>query len=126
MDISTPVRQTPRIGASDFVFTTNGKTPISGWSPAKKRLDTLASIKPWRLHDLRRTVATGLQRLGVGLQVVEAVLGHVSGSRAGVVGIYQRHDYAKEKRSAIETWGAHVIALVDGCRLNAGQVVAHS
>jgi hypothetical protein len=54
-----------------------------------------------------------LQRFGVTLQVTEAVLGHVSGSRAGVVGIYQRHDYANEKRAALEAWGAHVMGLVE-------------
>jgi integrase len=104
----------PRIASSPFVFTTNAKTPISGWSRAKSELDGLASISPWRIHDLRRTVATGMQRLGVGLQVVEAVLGHVSGSRAGIVGIYQRHGYDAERRAALEAWGAHVTALVAG------------
>ena len=92
----------PRIATSDLVFTTNGKTSISGWSHAKDRLDTLAPIASWRVHDLRRTVATGLQKLGTPLQVTEAVLGHVSGSRAGVVGIYQRQNYANEKRAALE------------------------
>jgi integrase len=104
----------PRIGSSDLVFTTNGETPISGWSRAKAELDALAKIAPWRLHDLRRTVATGLQRLGVTLPATEAVLGHTSGSRAGLVGIYQRHDYASEKHAALESWGAHVMALVEG------------
>jgi integrase len=100
----------PRIAGSEFVFTTNGRNPISGWSNAKEQLDTLA--QPWTIHDLRRTTATGLQRLGTALQVTEAILGHTAGSRAGVVGIYQRHDYAKEKRAALEAWGAHVMALV--------------
>ena len=59
-------------------------------------------------------MATGLQKLGVRLEVTEAVLNHVSGSRAGVVGIYQRHDWADEKRAALNAWGAHVMALVDG------------
>jgi integrase len=108
------VQQLPHVSKSQFVFTTNARTPISGWSRAKAELDTLAKIDPWRVHDLRRTVATGLQRLGIGLQFVEAVLGHVSGSRAGVVGIYQRHDYDAEKRAALEAWGAHVMALVEG------------
>jgi integrase len=98
---------------SELVFTTNGKTPISGWSKAKRSLadDDLPS---WTIHDLRRTVATGLQRLGVGLQTIEAVLGHVSGSRAGVVGVYQRHSFDKEKIAALEAWGAHVMALSKG------------
>jgi integrase len=108
----TVLQQCPLIGNSDFVFSTNGRTPVSGWSRAKDRLDEIAKIEPWRIHDLRRTVATGLQKLGIGLQVVESILGHVSGSRAGVVGIYQRHTYDAEKRAALEAWGAHVIALV--------------
>jgi hypothetical protein len=69
---------------------------------------TAAPLVPWTLHDLRRTVATGLQRLGVRLEVTEAVLNHVSGSRAGVAGVYQRHDWAVEKRAALDGWAAHV------------------
>jgi integrase len=65
-------------------------------------------------HDLRRTVATGLQRLGVRLEVTEAVLNHVSGSRAGVVGVYQRHDWATEKRTALVAWATHIERLVAG------------
>nr|WP_069624737.1 site-specific integrase [Methyloceanibacter marginalis] len=107
-------------GDADYVFTTNGKTPISGWSKAKGELPELA--EPWVLHDLRRTVATGLQRLGVSLTVIEACLGHVSGSRAGVVGVYQRHSFGAEKAAALEAWGAHVVALVEGKK--PGKVVA--
>jgi integrase len=99
----------PRV--SDFVFSTRGTTPVSGWSKAKTMLDHNvaalnggAPLPSWRLHDLRRTVATAMQRLGVSLQVVEEVLGHVSGSRAGVVGIYQRHGYRQEKRAALDLW----------------------
>jgi hypothetical protein len=57
-------------------------------------------------------MATGMQKLGVTLQVVEAVLGHTSGSRAGIVGVYQRHNYATEKQAALEAWGKHVMALL--------------
>ena len=63
------------------------------------------------VHDLRRSVATGLQRLGIRLEVTEAVLNHVSGTRAGVVGIYQRHDWSAEKRAALDAWARHVLAL---------------
>ena len=105
----------PRIkGDEDFVFTITGSTTISGWSKIKTDLDEYIGIEPWRIHDLKRTVATGLQRLGIGLQVIEAVLGHVSGSRGGVVGVYQRHSFDKEKAAALEAWGAHVAALVEG------------
>jgi integrase len=95
----------------EYVFGGTGRPPAS-WSRIKRDyLDTDVKIAPWRIHDLRRTVATGLQKLGVPLPVTEAVLGHVSGSRAGVVGIYQRHDFAAEKRQALEAWADHVAGL---------------
>jgi integrase len=100
----------PRLG--DFVFTANGTKPISHWSQPKLRLDGASGVTNWRIHDLRRTAATGMQRLGVNLQTIEAVLGHMSGSRSGVVGVYQRHSFDAEKRAALEAWGAHVMALV--------------
>ena len=74
----------------------------------------LRAPERWTLHDLRRTLATGLQKLGVRLEVTEAVLNHVSGSRAGIAGVYQRHSWADEKRAALDAWGAHVAALVEG------------
>jgi integrase len=111
----------PRIGEGELVFTITGKTPVSGWSKAKTALDEKATasnkgraLPDWRLHDLRRTVATGLQRLGTNLQVIEAVLGHVAGSRAGVVGVYQRHSFDAEKRAALNVWARHVEQIVSG------------
>jgi integrase len=98
-------------------------TPFSGWSKAKSALDIASGVSGWWLHDLRQTLATGLQRLGVRLEVTEAVLNHLSGSRAGVVGIYQRHDWAEEKRSALDAWSAHLLAVADGRQIDA-KVVA--
>ena len=95
---------------------------FNGFSKAKAALDARSGVTDWRLHDLRRTAATGLQRLGVRLEVTEQVLNHVSGSRAGIVGVYQRHDFAVEKRAALDAWGAHVLALVEG-RAAMGNVV---
>jgi integrase len=117
--LSAPARSllesVPSGEKGDFVFSVNGgRSPITGWSIGKARIVASAKINPWRIHDLRRTVATGLQKLGVNLQVIEAVLGHVSGSRRGVVGIYQRHSFDAEKRAALEAWGAHIIGLVEG------------
>ncbi len=87
---------------------------LTDYSNIKRRLDqTLPPMPGWVLHDLRRTVATGLQKLGVRLEVTEAVLNHVSGSRSGIVGVYQRHDCAAEKRSALDAWGRYVEALVN-------------
>jgi integrase len=97
----------------EFVF--RGRAGVfNGFSKAKTTLDENSGVKDWRLHDLRRTLATGLQKLGVRLEVTEAVLNHVSGSRAGIVGVYQRHEWKDEKRAALTAWGAHVAAIVEG------------
>jgi integrase len=101
------LRSLPQFG--DLVF-----GPFNNWSKAKAAMDARSGVTNWRLHDLRRTAATGLQRLGVRLEVTEQVLNHVSGSRAGIVGVYQRHDFASEKRAALDAWGAHVQAIVEG------------
>src|SRR3546814_14570287 len=69
-------------------------------------------LPPWRLHDLRRTLATNFQRLGVRFEVTEAVLNHVSGSRAGVAGVYQRHDWKDEKRNALNDWNKHLVCVL--------------
>jgi hypothetical protein len=81
---------------------------------AKRRLDQLSGVEGWRYHDIRRTVATGLQRLGVRLEVTEAVLGHISGSRSGIVGVYQRHEYRDEKAAALAAWGREVERILSG------------
>ena len=84
-----------------LVFPGERGTPFSGWSKAKSALDTASGVSGWWLHDLRRTLATGLQRLGVRLEVTEAVLNHLSGSRAGVVGIYQ--GTIRQRRNALHS-----------------------
>ena len=103
----------PRIGGTDLVFP-GERGVFSGWSKSKDRLDRRSGVTDWTLHDLRRTMATGLQRLGVRLEVTEAVLNHVAGSRAGIIGVYQRHTWSDEKRAALNAWGAHVAAIVAG------------
>ena len=107
-----------------LLFSKTGTTSSSGYSKAKARLDSaiaklaaeqgIAPPAPWRVHDLRRTLATGLQRLGVRFEVTEAVLNHVSGSKGGVAGIYQRHDWADEKKAALQAWADHVECLLTG------------
>ena len=122
------IKETKRVASDALVLPGAASTPFSGWSKAKAALDRAvadargASLAPWSVHDLRRTVATGLQRLGVRLEVTEAVLNHISGSRAGIAGVYQRHDWATEKRAALDAWAAHVLAAAEG-RSATGNVV---
>jgi integrase len=111
------LRGVPRRDDRDFVFgSSNG--PFQGWSNAKAALDArmaaalkaergdAAKLIAWRLHDIRRTVATRLGDHGVLPHVVEAILNHISGHRAGVAGIYNRAIYAAEKREALNGWAA--------------------
>ena len=107
-----------------YVLTTTGKTPISGFSKMKTRLDRFVeglrdgdALAPWRLHDLRRSMATSFQRLGVRFEVTEAMLNHVSGAKSGVAGIYQRYDWAAEKRDAAELWAMHLRKVLNPAKL---------
>lgn len=112
------LRARDRFNGRALVFGSRG--PFSGWSKAKASLDGRMSATPghapeaWRLHDIRRTVATRLADLGVLPHVVEAVLNHVSGHKAGIAGVYNRSSYAPEKSAALTQWARHVVALVDG------------
>ena len=109
------INSLPRMAGAKFLLSTTGKSPCSGFSKAKLRLDKeMSDVAPFRLHDLRRTCATGMARLGVPLMVVEKALNHVSGSFAGIVATYQRHTYAEETKSAFIAWGDFVAGLVDG------------
>jgi integrase len=115
--LSSAVRDLlPEERVGEFVFSTDGgKRHVAGFAKVKVAFDAVLELKEkWRWHDIRRTVATGLQRLGVALTVTEAVLNHVSGTRGGIVGLYQRHDYDEEKRKALDGWAAYLAALLAG------------
>lgn len=105
----------PRHDGGRLTFENSIRTAPSGFGRMKQRLDKALGeeFPAWTLHDLRRTVATGMQAIGVQPVVIEAVLNHVSGSRAGIVGVYQRHSYAAEKKAALDAWAAHVMGLVE-------------
>lgn len=117
MPLSAPAREflrglapeASRHRADGLILPGAAGTPFAGWSKSKGALDraiTKARVKaaaeageapaalvPWNVHDLRRTVATGLKSLGVRLEVTKAVLNHISGSRGGIAGVYQRNDW---------------------------------
>ena len=122
----------PRIAGSQFIFTTTGQRPASGFSKAKQRIDRQMAelwseeltrcgaeiekiskdVPAWTLHDLRRTAATGMASLNVPPHVVDRVLNHVSGTIRGVAAVYNRHAYLEERKAALEAWGRHVESLI--------------
>jgi integrase len=123
------IARLPRVGEKKDgqVFTTTGTTPVSGFSRAKTAIDTAmlealkgqvakaGEVKPpagWVFHDIRRTAASGMAALGIAPHVVEAVLNHRSGTIRGVAAVYNRYNYAAEKRDALDKWAAHVAAIV--------------
>lgn len=108
-----------------LVFASANNTPISGYSKAKRALDVKmgailrqedkdAVLRPWRLHDLRRTMATGMQRLRVPGDVIEACENRLAGrSKSGSARVYQRHDFSEEKREAMDKWSGFLAALLN-------------
>jgi integrase len=120
------VKEIPAVEGSGKLFPTRTKAGQaergpSGFSRAltrfRRSLDAALQREAgphWTLHDIRRTVATGLQRLGVRFEVTEAVLNHISGAKGGVAGVYQRHDWKAEKRAALDTWAREVERIVAG------------
>jgi integrase len=101
----TILKGLPRVLGSKYFFSTTGNKPSSGFSKAKKRLDKVARLPHYTLHDLRRSFDTGCARIGIRNEVIERCLNHS-------LGVYNRHDYEKEMADAWTKWGAHVAGLV--------------
>jgi integrase len=97
--------------SDEFVFS-YGRKPLAGRHHAKAAMDKAAGVDGYVLHDLRRTCASGLAKLGVSIAVIEQILNHRGGSLAGVAGAYIRHQFEKEKREALQRWADHVDQLV--------------
>lgn len=107
----------------EYVFTSSGAKPYENVSRGKADLDQrlkklrkqegMVVISPWKLHDLRRTVASGMARLGVAPHVIEKVLNHTSGVISGVAAVYNRHQYTKEMGEALKLWETHMLEILD-------------
>jgi integrase len=112
LKIIESVPQTTR----DHLFGDRAGEGFTSWSRCKVDLDRrlTAKIKPWRIHDLRRSVATKMADIGIEPHHIEAVLNHFSGHRRGPAGIYNRSSYERQIRAALLQWGEHVLALGDG------------
>jgi integrase len=107
------IAELPHIADCDFVFSTDGRKSITSWSRAKDKLDEASEVSGWRLHDIRRSVATGMAEIGIPPHIIEACLNHVSGHKAGVAGVYNKAAYATEKASALQAWGRYVSMLLN-------------
>ena len=113
-------------GRAAYVFTTTGDSAVQGFHKGKAHIagameaiaeaetGQVVDVPHWGFHDLRRTAATGMARLGTPVRVTEAVLNHISGTGGGIVAVYQRHDYAEEKATALNAWARLVMDLVEG------------
>jgi len=107
------IKAVPIWSDSDYVFG-EGQRGFQGWSKAKRALDAkLRKIEPWRLHDLRRSVVTGMNEHGIAPpHIIEAVVNHISGHRGGIAGIYNVASYLDARDLALQAWGVHVAKLV--------------
>ncbi|KPL67691.1 hypothetical protein SZ64_05900 [Erythrobacter sp. SG61-1L] len=103
--------EVPRFPDCDWVFTTTRRSPISGFSKALRHIQTESETSEWRLHDLRRTAASGMARAGIAPHVVEKVLNHISGTISGVAAVYNRYGYDAERRDALDKWGSFLNGL---------------
>jgi integrase len=112
--VRTLLQGQPRLEHRNLVFGSSEQRGFSGYGKRKERLDAALQIPPWTLHDLRRTAATGMANLGVQPHVVEAVLNHQSGSKAGVAGTYNKALYAGEKAYALARWDEHLSSITTG------------
>lgn len=99
------IGEIPRWAGCDFAFTTTGRSPIRSFSKGLRHIHAQSKTSDWRFHDLRRTAASGMARLGIAPHVVEKVLNHISGTISGVAAVYNRYGYDAEKREALEAWG---------------------
>jgi integrase len=97
-----------RYSSHRTVSASSGISPLQQRRQEHSRVDMACGVKDWTLHDLRRTAATGMADLGVLPHVIEAVLNHVSGHKAGVAGVYNKSTYANEKCAALDLWACHV------------------
>jgi integrase len=111
----------PRFAGSGLLFSLTGKGPPTGWSVVKKKLDGAIAeinggerIPDFVIHDVRRSVASGMAALGIELHVIERVLNHVSGSFGGIVSVYQKHKFEDQMRDALDRWARHVERVVGG------------
>ncbi len=100
-----------------YVFLSTRGSHFQTFGKAKRELDKLCGVHGWRVHDLRRTIVSGMARLGVPPHVADKILNHQSGTISGVAAVYQRHDFLSERKEALERWGTHVDQIIQTSKI---------
>jgi integrase len=109
-DMPKLVPQVPR--PDSYIW---GESPVGHFHRIKDQLDGyMAGAPHWVVHDIRRSVASGMARIGIAVPVIEKILGHRKGTFAGIVGVYQKYSFQAEMRIALQRWGDHIGRLVTG------------
>jgi integrase len=111
------IEAVPHVHGRDNLFGAKADSGFSQWATNKRWLDErLGEMKAWRLHDIRRSVATGMADIGIAPHIIETILNHKSGHKSGVAGIYNRARYYHEVTIAMQRWSDHIIAVITGAK----------
>jgi integrase len=110
------IQSVPRMANRDQLFGARTSKGFTAWADAKADLDRKlgTTVAPFVLHDIRRSVATGMANLGVQPHVIETILNHVSGHKSGIAGIYNRSSYQRDVRAAMALWADYIRSLIEG------------
>jgi integrase len=108
------IRSVPRMASRDRLFGTRTADGYRAWGESKRALDRRCGVAGWTIHDVRRSVATMMADIGVQPHIIEQILNHQSGHKAGPAGIYNRSSYQREVRAALALWEDHLRTLLDG------------
>jgi integrase len=110
------IESVPRMASREQLFGQHSPAGLGSWDEGKRTLDMRLAdqVQPWKLHDLRRSVATRMCDIGIMPHVVEQILNHVSGHRAGPAGVYNRSSYHAEVKRALAQWHDQIRVLIEG------------
>ncbi len=112
--LSLPSVKRGKAPSRGFMFRGYGKAGFNGFSKAKRNFDDECKVSDWRLHDIRRTVATGLREMRISQDVTERILNHKGQSQTGIAAVYDKSKLLPERKAALESWASHVEALIAG------------
>jgi integrase len=108
------IQSVPRMASRDYLFGARSRDGFTKWDLSKQQLDERCGVTDFRIHDVRRSVATGMADIGIAPHIIEEILHHQSGHKRGIAGVYNRSRYEREVRMALAQWEDHIRVLVTG------------